>query len=140
MKKLSLMIALGIVCSIAIAKPSVNVSTFETYSRQMQMMSEQYISEKKFDYATKALEQWVKSYNSLSEEEKGSFNAVYSDIMYQQARAYTQTNEMYKALKALKESVRTGFNNTDRALNDETLSPLKAYGEFSKILKTIKKS
>lgn len=140
MKKLSFLIALGMLCSFAIAKPNVNVSTFETYSRQMQSMSEQYIADKKFDYAAKALEQWVKSYQALPDTEKSNFNAVYSDIMYQQARAYAQTNEMYKALKSLKEAVRTGFNNREKAINDEQLSPLKAYTEFSKIIKSIPKS
>ena len=56
MKKLSLLIALGIACSIAIAKPTVNVSQFETYSQQMQDMSAKYISEKKFDNANKTIE------------------------------------------------------------------------------------
>ena len=94
MKKLSLLIALGIACSIAIAKPTVNVSQFETYSQQMQDMSAKYISEKKFDNANKTIEAWLNSYNLLSDKEKASYAPVYATIMYNKACALTQKNEM----------------------------------------------
>jgi hypothetical protein len=45
---------------------------------------------------------------------------------------------MFKALKALKEAVRTGFKNPSQAENDPNLAKLKAYDEFDKILKSIK--
>ena len=138
MKKLSLLIALGSFVFLSIAKPEINVSTFETYSTQMNQMSARYISEKKFDNAAKVLEKWMDSYSALPEKEKANYNAVYSSIMYNQAVAYAQTNEMYKALKALKEAVRTGFSNREQAQNDPNLDKLKVYDEFGKILKSIK--
>lgn len=140
MKKLSLLIALGSFVFLSIAKPSINASTFETYSRQMQDLSARYIADKKFDYANKALEKWVESYNALSDTEKKQHNEAYSAIMYQQACAYTQTNELYKALKCLKESVRTGFSNSEQALNDPNLKELASYTEFKKIIQSISKS
>lgn len=138
MKKLSLLIALGSFVLSAIAKPEINVSTFETYSTQMNQMSEKYISEKQYANAAKMLEKWMDSYSALPEKEKANYNAIYSSIMYNQAVAYTQTNEHYKALKALKEAIRTGFNKKEQALNDPNLEKLKAYDEFSKILNSIK--
>ncbi|MBK9328356.1 MAG: hypothetical protein IPM95_03360 [Sphingobacteriales bacterium] len=140
MKKLSLLIALGSFVFLSIAKPSINVTAFESYSRQMQDLSARYIADKKFDYANKAIEKWIESYNTLSANEKGQYNDVYSAIMYQQACTYTQTNELYKALKSLKESVRTGFSNSDQALNDPNLKELSSYTEFKKIIQSISKS
>lgn len=138
MKKLSLLIALGIACSIAIAKPTVNVSQFETYSQQMQDMSAKYIGEKKFENANKTIEAWLNSYNLLSDKEKANYTSVYATIMYNKACALTQTNEMFYALKALKEAVKAGFNNSTQAQNDPNLAQLKSYDKFSKILKSIK--
>ena len=103
MKKLSILIAMGIVCSIAIAKPSVNVTTFETYSKQMQEMSAKYISAKQFENANKTVEVWLNSYNALPDKDKATVAPIYANLMYNQACALTQSNEMYKALKALKE-------------------------------------
>ena len=88
---------MGIACSIAIAKPSTNVSQFETYSQQMQQMSAKYVADKKFDYASKTTEKWLETYNSLSEKDKANYSSIYSDIMYNQACAYAQTNELYKS-------------------------------------------
>ena len=138
MKKLSLLIALGSFVFFAIAKPEVNLTQFESYSQQMNQMSAKYIAEKKFDNAARVLEKWMVSYEAVPQKERASYNAVYSSIMYNQAVAYAQTNEMYKALKALKEAVRTGFNNPSQAENDPNLAKLKAYDEFDKILKSIK--
>lgn len=138
MKKLSLLIAMGIACSVAIAKPTVNVSQFETYSQQMQEMSAKYISAKQFGNANKTIEAWLNSYKALSDKEKANYAPVYASIMYNQACALTQTNEMYQALKALKEAVKAGFNNSVQAQNDPNLAQLKSYDEFNKILKSIK--
>ena len=138
MKKLSLLIALGSFVFLSIAKPEVNVSPFETYSQQMNEMSAKYISENKFDNAGKVIEKWMNSYNALPEKEKATYNTVYSSLMYNQACAFTQTNELYKALKALKEAVRTGFINSEQAKNDPNLAKLKIYDEFNKIMNSIK--
>lgn len=138
MKKLSLLIAVGIACSMAIAKPTVNVSQFETYSQQMQELSAKYITAKQFDNANKTIDAWLNSYNALSDKDKESYNAVYSTIMYNRACACTQRNEMYQALKSLKEAVKAGFVNKEQAENDPNLSALKSYDEFNKILKSIK--
>ncbi len=138
MKKLSLLIAMGIACSVAIAKPTVNVSQFETYSQQMQEMSAKYITEKKFNSANKTIDAWLNSYKSLSDKEKANYATVYSTIMYNHACALTQTNEMYQALKSLNEAVKAGFKNIDQAQNDPNLSALKSYDEFKKILRSIK--
>ena len=72
MKKLSLLIAVGIACSIAIAKPTVNVSQFETYSQQMQDLSAKYITAKQFDNANKTIDAWLNTYNALSDKDKES--------------------------------------------------------------------
>jgi len=138
MKKLSLMVALGIACSIAIAKPTTNVSQFETYSQQMQQMSAKYVADKKFDYASKTTEKWLETYNALSDKDKASYNAQYATIMYNQACAYAQTNELYKALKALKNAVNAGYNNTTQIQSDENLASLKKFDEFNKIVSSIK--
>lgn len=142
MKKLSLLVALGIACSIAIAKPAVNVSTnavqFASYSKQMHEMSAKYISQKQFGNANKTIEAWLNSYNALPDKEKTAYASVYASIMYNQACALTQTNEMFQALKALKEAVKAGFSNSEQAQNDPNLAQLKNYDEFSKILKSIK--
>ena len=138
MKKLSLLIALGITCSIAIAKPTTNVSQFETYSQQMQQMSAKYVADKKFDYATKTTEKWLEAYATLSDKDKANYNAVYSTIMYNQACAYAQTNELYKALKSLKNAVNAGYNNSSQIQSDENLASLKQFDEFNKIVKSIK--
>lgn len=138
MKKLSLMIALGIACSIAIAKPTTNVSQFETYSQQMQDLSAKYIADKKFDYAAKVIEKWTVSYDALSDKDKASYNTVYATIMYNQACAFAQTNELYKALQALKAAVKAGYNNTSQIENDVNLSTLKQFDEFNKIVRSIK--
>lgn len=138
MKKLSLLIAVGIACSMAIAKPAVNVSQFETYSQQMQELSAKYITAKQFSNANKTIDAWLNSYNVLSDKDKAAYASVYSTIMYNHACALTQTNEMYQALKSLKEAVKAGFNNSEQAQNDPNLSQLKTYSEFKKILSTIK--
>ncbi len=138
MKKLSLLIALGIACSIAIAKPEVNVSQFETYSQQMQEMSSKYIAAKQFDNANKTIVAWLNSYQLLSDKDKANYASVYSTIMYNQACALTQTNEMYQALKSLKEAVKSGFNNSEQAQKDPNLAQLKSYDEFKKIISSIK--
>ena len=138
MKKLSLLIAVGIACSMAIAKPAVNVSQFETYSQQMQDMSAKYITAKQFANANKTIEAWLNSYQLLSDKEKANYASVYSTIMYNHACALTQTNEMYQALKSLKEAVKAGFNNSEQAQNDPNLAQLKSYDEFKKILNSIK--
>ena len=129
---------MGIACSVAIAKPTVNLSQFETYSQQMQEMSAKYITEKKFDNASKVITSWMNSYNALSDKEKANYSAIYSTIMYNHACALTQTNEMFYALKALKEAVKAGFNNKEQAQNDPNLTALKSYDEFKKILSSIK--
>lgn len=138
MKKLSLMIALGILCSIAIAKPTTNVSQFETYSQQMQQMSAKYVADKKFENASKATEKWLETYNALSKNEKATFSTHYANIMYNQACAYAKTNELYKALKSLKNAVDAGYNNSLQIENDENLNALKQYDEFKKIVNSIK--
>jgi hypothetical protein len=138
MKKLSLLIALGSFVFLSIAKPAINVSQFETYSAQMQSMASKYIQEKKFDYAEKAISKWMDSYAQLSENEKESYHNIYADILYQQAVAFTQTNELFKALKSLKEAVKAGFNDQSLAQNDPNLEALKSYDEFNKILQSIK--
>ena len=133
MKKLSILVAMGIVCSIAIAKPSVNVSTFETYSQQMQEMSAKYISAKQFENANKTVEVWLNSYNALPDKDKTTVAPIYANLMYNQTCALTQSNEMYKALKALKEAVKSGYhNNTAQAKTIRNLTPLKQYDEFKK--------
>lgn len=58
--------------------------------------------------------------------------------MYNKACALTQKNEIFYALKALKEAVKAGFNNNTQAQNDPNLAQLKSYDEFNKILKSIK--
>lgn len=138
MKKLSLLIAMGIACSIAIAKPALNASTFETYSAQMQQMSEKYIAAKQYGNANKTIEVWLSTYQSLSDKDKLANAARYAEIMYNRACSLTQTNEMFQALKALKEAVKSGFSNRDKAENDPNLSKLKTYEEFGRILQTIK--
>lgn len=138
MKKLSLLIALGSFVFLSIAKPAINVSQFQTYSAQMQTMASKYIQEKKFDYAEKAISKWMDSYAQLSENEKESYHNIYADILYQQAVAYTQTNELFKALKSLKEAVKAGFNDQSLAQNDPNLEALKNYDEFNKIMQSIK--
>ena len=138
MKKLSLMIALGILCSIAIAKPTTNVSQFETYSQQMQQMSTKYVADKKFDYASKTTEKWLETYNALSTKDKANYSSLYANIMYNQACAYAQTNELYKALKSLKNAVNAGYSNSLQIENDENLNALKQYDEFKKIVNSIK--
>lgn len=138
MKKLSTLIALGIVCSMAIAKPTINVSSFETYSQQMHGMAEKYVTAKQFSNANKAIDIWLSNYNLLSNSEKASYAPVYASIMYNRACALTQTNELYQALKALKEAVKAGFKDGEMALNDPNLKPLKAYNEFQKIIDSIK--
>jgi len=138
MKKLSLLVAMGIACSIAIAKPTTNVSQFETYSQQMQQMSSKYMTDKKFDYAVKTTEKWLETYNALSDKEKENYKDVYAAIMYNQACAYTKTNELYKALKSLKNAVNAGYNNISQIQSDENLTTLKEFDEFKKIVKNIK--
>lgn len=138
MKKLSLMIALGILCSIAIAKPTTNVSQFETYSQQMNQMADNYIVNKKFNNASKTTEKWLETYNALSDKDKANYTTLYANIMYNQACAYAQTNELYKALKSLKNAVNAGFNNSMQIENDENLNALKQYDEFKKIVNSIK--
>lgn len=138
MKKLSLLIAIGSLCLLSIAKPTVNVAQFETYSQQMQALSAKYISTKQYGNATKTVDAWLNSYNALSDKDKAAYAPVYANIMYNHACALTQTNEMFQALKALKEAVKAGFNNRAQAENDPNLSNLKAYDEFSKILNAIK--
>ncbi len=138
MKKLSLMVAMGIFCSIAIAKPTTNVSQFETYSQQMQQMSAKYMTDKKYDYAVKTTEKWLETYNALSDKEKATFKDVYATIMYNQACAYAKTNELYKALKSLKIAVNAGYNNVSKIQSDENLASLKQYDEFNKIVNSIK--
>ncbi len=138
MKKLSSLIALGIVCSMAIAKPTVNTATFGTYSQQMQQMSAKYITEKQFTNANKTVEVWLNSYNLLSKTDKITFAPVYAAILYNQACALAQTNDLYAALKALKEAAKAGFNNGEQAKNDANLSPLKVYDEFNKIIESMK--
>lgn len=138
MKKLSSLIALCIACSIAIAKPTVNVAQFETYSQQMQEMSARYIAAKQFSNANKTVEAWLNSYKLLSDKDKAAYAPIYASIMYNQACALTQTNEMYQALKALKEAVKAGYSNVEQAKNDPNLSPLKSYDEFNKIINSIK--
>lgn len=138
MKKLSLMIALGILCSIAIAKPTTNVSQFETYSQQMQQMSTKYVADKKFDYASKTTEKWLETYNALSEKDKVNYSSLYANIMYNQACAYAQTNELYKALKSLKNAVNAGYSNSSQIENDENFNAIKQYDEFKKIVNSIK--
>lgn len=138
MKKLSLMIALGIICSLAIAKPTVNVSAFETYSQQMQSLSEKYIIDKQYDNASKVIEKWIVSYDALTDKEKENYNAIYATIMYNQACAYAQTNDLYKALKALKAAVKAGYNNRNKIETDNNLFILKQFNEFNKIINSIK--
>lgn len=134
------MIALGILCTIAIANPSTttNVSTFETYSQQMQSLSVKYIADKQYNNAAKVIEKWMISYDALSNKEKESYNAVYATILYHQACAYAQTNELYKALKSLKDAVKAGYNNRNQIENDINLSNLKQFDEFNKIINSIK--
>ncbi len=132
------MIALGILCSIAIAKPTTNVSQFETYSQQMHQMSTKYVADKKFDYASKTTEKWLETYNALSEKDKANYSSLYANIMYNQACAYAQTNELYKALKSLKNAVNAGYSNSLQIENDENLNALKQYDEFKKIVDSIK--
>jgi hypothetical protein len=138
MKKLSLLVALGIACSIAIAKPTVNVSQFATYSQQMQDLSAKYINAKQFDNANKTIVAWLNSYELLSNKEKAAYASVYAGIMYNRACALTQTNDMFYALKSLKEAVKAGFTNKEQAQNDPNLSALKSYDEFKKILSSMK--
>ncbi len=138
MKKLSSLIALGIACSMAIAKPAVNTATFGTYSQQMQEMSAKYITEKQFSNANKTVEVWLNSYNLLSKTDKVAYAPVYAAILYHQACALAQTNDLYAALKALKEAAKSGFNNSEQAKNDPNLSPLKAYDEFNRIINSMK--
>lgn len=92
MKKLSSLIALGIACSMAIAKPAVNTATFGTYSQQMQEMSAKYITEKQFSNANKTVEVWLNSYNLLSKTDKVAYAPVYAAILYHQACALS-TNQ-----------------------------------------------
>lgn len=132
------MIALGIICSLAIAKPTVNVSAFETYSQQMQSLSEKYIIDKQYDNASKVIEKWIVSYDALTDKEKENYNAIYATIMYNQACAYAQTNDLYKALKALKAAVKAGYNNRNKIETDNNLFILKQFNEFNKIINSIK--
>ena len=55
MKKLSLLIAVGSFVFLSIAKPTTNVSTFDSYSQQMQAMASKYVAEQKFENANKAV-------------------------------------------------------------------------------------
>ena len=138
MKKLSLLIALGSFVFLSIAKPEVNVSQFDAYSKSMNEMSAKYIAEKKFDNAAMIIDKWMTSYDALPQKVRPEYNAIYASIMYNRAVAYAQTNEAYKALKSLKEAVKAGFNNASQAENDPNLAKLKAYDEFNKILSSIK--
>lgn len=138
MKKLSLMIALGSFVFLSIAKPAINATAFETYSKQMQAMTAQYMQEKKFDVAGKAIAKWIETYEALADKEKAAHRTTYAAAMYQQACSYAQTNEMFKALKSLKEAVKNGYGNKNEALNDPNLAPLKSYSEFNKIIDSIK--
>ena len=138
MKKLSSLIVLGIVCSMAIAKPSVNVSNFDAYSTQMHGMAAKYVAEKQYINANKTIDVWLNSYQLLPSKEKENYHATYASIMYNRACALSQTNELFQALKALKEAVKAGFNDSNLAQNDPNLSPLKSYDEFTKIINSIK--
>ena len=138
MKKLSLMIVLGSLCLLSIAKPAINVSQFETYSQQMQALSAKYIAANQYENANKTVTVWLNSYNTLTDKEKANYSNVDAQIMYNQACSLTRTNDKFQALKALKEAVNAGFNNKAKLENDPNLVELKQYEEFNKILNSIK--
>ncbi len=138
MKKLSLLIAVGSLCLLSIAKPAINVSQFETYSQQMQVLSSKYIASKQFVNANKTIEVWLNTYNTLSDKDKANYAPVYATILYNHACALTQTNDKFQALKALKEAVKAGYSNKIQAETDPNLDALRAYDEFSKIVNDIK--
>ncbi|MFN8282028.1 MAG: hypothetical protein U0U67_02375 [Chitinophagales bacterium] len=138
MKKLSLLIAVGSFVFLSIAKPTVDVSTFETYSQQMQAMATKYIAEQKFENADKAIVKWLATYNALSAKDKETYKAVYADIMIEKAKALTQINQHYDALVCLKTAVKNGYSNAQLLNTDANLSALKTYSEFAKIVGSIK--
>ena len=108
MKKLSLLIAVGSFVFLSIAKPTTNVSTFDSYSQQMQAMASKYVAEQKFENANKAVSKWLATYNALSSTEKENYKTVYANIMIEDAKALTQINQHYDALVCLKNAVKNG--------------------------------
>ncbi len=138
MKKLSLLIAVGSFVFLSIAKPTTNVTAFDTYSQQMQAMASKYVAEQKFENANKALSKWLDTYNALSATEKENYKTVYANIMIEEAKALTQINQHYDALVCLKNAVKNGYSNAELLTTDSNLSALKTYSEFDKIIKSIK--
>lgn len=138
MKKLSLLIAVGSFVFLSIAKPTTNVSTFETYSQQMQAMTSKYVAEQKFENANKAVTKWLATYNALSSTEKENYKTVYANIMIEEAKALTQINQHYDALVCVRNAVKNGYSNAELLTTDSNLSALKTYSEFDKIVKSIK--
>ncbi|MBK8352908.1 MAG: hypothetical protein IPL21_14980 [Saprospirales bacterium] len=138
MKKLSLLIAVGSFVFLSIAKPTTNVSAFDSYSQQMQAMASKYVAEQKFENANKAVSKWLATYNALSSTEKENYKTVYANIMIEDAKALTQINQHYDALVCLKNAVKNGYSNAELLKTDSNLSALKTYSEFDKIVKSIK--
>lgn len=138
MKKLSLLIAAGALCLVSIAKPTVNVSAFETYSQQMQTMTSNYNAEQKFANANKAASAWLTAYNALSTTEKANYKEIYATIMIEEAKALTQINQHYDALICIKNAVKNGYSNAELLNTDTNLAALKTYSEFAKIVDSIK--
>ena len=138
MKKLFLWIVLAIACLNAKSNPSVAVSDFERYSQQMSDLSSKYIADKQFENASKVIDIWLASYEKTTVSEKVACNQIYATILYNQACAYAQTNELFKALKALNESVKKGYSNKAQLENDVNLLPLKLFDEYKMILKKMK--
>lgn len=138
MKKLSLLIAVGSFVFLSIAKPTTNVSTFDSYSQQMQAMASKYVAEQKFENANKAVSKWLATYNALSSTEKENYKDAYANILIDQAKALTQINQHYDALVCLKNAVKNGYSNAELLKTDSNLSALKTYSEFDKIVKSIK--
>jgi len=138
MKKLSLMIAIGCLCLLSIAKPMDNVNQFETYTQQMKTLSENYLQKKQFSNANKTIDAWLNSYRTLTKEQQQNIAKQYAAILYNKACALTQIDEKYQALKMLKEAVNAGFNDKTKAENEPNLTNLKQYDTFAKILNEIK--
>ncbi len=137
MKKILLWIVLAIACYSAKSNPTMNVSDFIRYSQQMNDLSAKYMADKQFADATKVIDKWLITYEKTSVTDKLSCQQIYASILYNQACAYAQSDELLKALKSLKEAVRMGFNNKFQLVNDGNLLPLKSFDEFKKIVKSM---
>ncbi len=135
-KRISMLLCSVLLCSLLYAQ--TGTKTMNDLMEANDLYNE--ASEKKdYKLAESRLLNLQEVYYQLSESDQKEFDHIPAGILYDQACLYSLQNEKDKAIEALKNAIKAGYNDRNHIESDDDLENLKKDKRFIKLVESLPK-